>query len=84
MEAMIKNDEEKVWMTPLLELRNELDKPDDRNLRDFRRMNGQVQLFHDRTIPGPYTKESREHWLRRVLEAQRAGPERGPARVPRT
>src|SRR5437588_12849379 len=30
MEAMIKNDEEKVWMAPLLELRNELDKPDDR------------------------------------------------------
>jgi DNA sulfur modification protein DndC len=66
MEAMIKNDEEKVWMTPLLELRNELDNPDDRNLRDFRRMSGQVQLFHDRTIPGPYTKKSREHWLRRV------------------
>ncbi len=53
MEAMIKNDEEKVWMTPLLELRNELDNPDDRGLRDFRRMNGHVQLFHDRTIPGP-------------------------------
>ena len=31
MEAMIKNDEEKVWMTPLLELRNELDEPDDRD-----------------------------------------------------
>ena len=27
MEAMIKNDEEKVWMTPLLELRNELASP---------------------------------------------------------
>jgi DNA sulfur modification protein DndC len=40
MEAMIKNDEEKVWMTPLLELRNELDKPDDRDRRDYRRMNG--------------------------------------------
>ena len=81
MEAMIKNDEEKVWMTPLLELRNELDKPDDRDLRDFRRMNGQVQLFHDRTIPGPYTKESREHWLRRVLEAQQscAGARAGPS-----
>ena len=49
MEAMIKNDEEKVWMTPLLELRNELDSADDRDLRDFRRMNGHVQLFHDRT-----------------------------------
>jgi DNA sulfur modification protein DndC len=78
MEAMIKNDEEKVWMTPLLELRNELDKPEDRDRRDFRRMNGSVQLFHDRTIPGPYLKVWREHWLRRVLEAQRQIRETGP------
>jgi DNA sulfur modification protein DndC len=78
MEAMIKNDEEKVWMTPLLELRNDLDKPDDRDRRDFRRMSGQVQLFHDRTIPGPYTKEWREHWLRRVLEAQQSVRQEGP------
>jgi DNA sulfur modification protein DndC len=76
MEAMIKNDEEKVWMMPLLELRNELDKPDDR--RDFRRMSGRVQLFHDRTVPGPYTKAWREHWLRRVLEAQQAVRQEGP------
>ena len=89
MEAMIKNDEEKVWMTPLLELRNELDEPD-RDKRDFRRMNGHVQLFHDRTVPGPYTKEAREHWLRRVLEAQQsvrreraAGVPRAPAHHPR-
>lgn len=79
MEAMIKNDEEKVWMTPLLELRNELDKPDDRDRRDFRRMNGQVQLFHGRPIPGPYTKEWRETWLRRVLEVQVAVRAAGPA-----
>ena len=70
MEAMIKNDEEKVWMTPLLELRNELGEPD-RHRRDYRRMDGRVQLFHDSTVPGPYTKKWREHWLRRVLEAQR-------------
>ncbi len=76
--SMIKNDEEKVWMTPLLELRNELDNPDDRSLRDFRRTNGHVQLFHDRTIPGPYTKASREHWLRRVLEAQEQARGEGP------
>jgi len=81
MEAMIKNDEEKVWMTPLLELRNELDKPDDRDRRDFRRMNGRVQLMGDGTIvvPGPYTKEWREHWLRRVLEAQHSARLEGPA-----
>ena len=78
MEAMIKNDEEKVWMTPLLELRNELDKPDDRDRRDFRRMNGTVQLFHGRTIPGPYKKDAREYWLRRVLEAQQSARQNGP------
>ena len=78
MEAMIKNDEEKAWMTPLLELRNELDKPDDRDRRDFRRMSGQVQLFHDRTIHGPYKKRWREHWLRRLLEAQQAVRTEGP------
>jgi DNA sulfur modification protein DndC len=78
MEAMIKNDEEKVWMMPLLELRNELDKPDDRDRRDYRRMNGRIQLFHDRTIPGPYVKEWRERWLQRVLEAQQSIRTEGP------
>ncbi|MGO9916011.1 MAG: DNA phosphorothioation system sulfurtransferase DndC, partial [Isosphaeraceae bacterium] len=77
MEAMIKNDEEKIWMTPLLELRNELDQPD-RDKRDFRRMKGHVQLFHDRTVPGPYKKEAREHWLRRVLEEQESARRTGP------
>jgi DNA sulfur modification protein DndC len=70
MSAMIQNDEEKEWMLPLLELRNALDVADDRHLRDFRRMNGSVQLFHDRPIPGPYTQSAREDWLKRLLEAQ--------------
>src|SRR6185295_15550904 len=79
MQAMIQNDDEKEWMLPLLQLRNELDLADDRNLRDFRRMRGNVQLFHDRPIPGPYLQSVREKWLTRVLEAQcwvrRNGPE---------
>lgn len=70
MSAMIQNDEEKVWMRPLLKLRNELDVADDRHLRDFRKMNGTIQLFNDRNVPGPYTQESRENWLRKLLEAQ--------------
>jgi len=69
MTAMIQNDQEKEWMLPLLELRNELDE-DDRHLRDFRRMNGSVQLYKDRVIPGPYTQAAREHWLTRLLGAQ--------------
>jgi DNA sulfur modification protein DndC len=79
MEAMIKNDEEKVWMTPLLELRNELgDFSKDRLRRDFRRMNGRVQLFHDGVVRGPYSKAAREYWLRRVLEAQQQVRRLGP------
>ncbi|MEG3858379.1 DNA phosphorothioation system sulfurtransferase DndC [Microcoleus sp. herbarium12] len=79
MQAMIQNDEEKEWMQPLLDIRNELDIKDDRPKRDFRRIYGRVELFErnmgdDKTsvepIPGPYTKFWREHWLRRVLEAQ--------------
>ncbi|WP_428103371.1 DNA phosphorothioation system sulfurtransferase DndC [Candidatus Rariloculus sp.] len=85
MQAMIQNDEEKEWMLPLLELRNELDPPKtleaDRPLRDFRRMNGAVQLFFDRPIPGPYKQEAREHWLRRVLEVQLHLRENGPEDV---
>ena len=74
MQAMIQNDEEKQWMLPLLELRNRLDPPKtadgDRPLRDFRRMNGTVQLYRDRPIPGPYKQGARESWLRQVLAAQ--------------
>lgn len=85
MHAMIQNDEEKEWMLPLLELRNQLDPPNtpdaDRPLRDFRRMNGAVQLYNDRPIPGPYKQDAREMWLRRVLEAQKHIRENGPEDV---
>lgn len=78
MEAMIQNDEEKEWMQPLLDIRNELDVENDRDKRDFRRIYGKVELFERNIdgnisvepIPGPYRKEWREHWLRRVLQAQ--------------
>lgn len=78
MHAMIQNDEEKEWMLPLLRLRDKLDVADDKPLRDFRRLNGSVQLFHDRPIHGPYTQASRETWLRELLEAQRWIRENGP------
>jgi DNA sulfur modification protein DndC len=78
MEAMIQNDEEKEWLQPLLDIRCELDIQNDRDKRDFRRIYGKVELFERNVdgemsvepIPGPYTKYWREHWLRRVLEAQ--------------
>lgn len=91
MAAMIQNDVEKEWMLPLLELRNSLDfrggsdlslnpEDTDRHLRDFRRMTGAVQVMDNgREIPGPYTQEARETWLRKLLAAQmhirRTGPE---------
>jgi DNA sulfur modification protein DndC len=79
MEAMIQNDEEKEWLQPLLDIRNDLDVKNDRHRRDFRRIHGNVQLFERNLgkgetsiepIPGPYTKQWREYWLRKVLEAQ--------------
>ncbi|HIK12143.1 MAG TPA: DNA phosphorothioation system sulfurtransferase DndC [Oscillatoriaceae cyanobacterium M33_DOE_052] len=78
MQAMILNDEEKEWLQPLVDVRNELDIEGDRQHRDFRRIWGEVQLFERNLdgeisvepIPGPYTKERREHLLRRLLQAQ--------------
>ncbi len=90
MTAMIQNDEEKEWMMPLLKLRNAIDfrnkgngdeENSDRHLRDFRRMSGAVQLFHDRPIPGPYLQTSREEWLRKLLEAQTWIRKNGPKEV---
>lgn len=72
MHAMIQNDGEKDWMLPLLSLRNQLDQPNDRDIRDFRRMSGLVQIFHNDPIPGPYTQQARANWLRQVLRAQSA------------
>jgi DNA sulfur modification protein DndC len=90
MAAMIQNDAEKEWMMPLLALRNALDfrntgpgeeENSDRHLRDFRRMSGAVQIFHDRPIPGPYTQSAREDWLRRLLKAQTWIQSHGPPEV---
>lgn len=81
MTAMIQNDEEKEWMLPLLELRDKFEVKDDRHLRDFRRLRGGVQIFHDRPIPGPYTQSSREKWLREVLAAQTWIRSNGPDSV---
>ena len=90
MEAMIKNDHEKEWMAPLLEFRNELAESNDRYRRDFRRIDGRVQLMERKAdngkretvpIPGPYKKKWRERWLERVLEVQTQVRELGPPDV---
>jgi DNA sulfur modification protein DndC len=85
MEAMVLNDDEKSWMEPLLELRDELDfrseakRKKERANRDFRRMSGRIELFEHKgedgeptidPIPGPYIKTWREELLRKVLTTQ--------------
>lgn len=83
LEAMVTNEVAYEWMAPLLDLRNELAAPD-YHLRDFRRMNGLVQLRGkgpfkgEKATPGPYTQEARAMWLRRLLQAQRHVRQLGP------
>ncbi|WP_413160540.1 DNA phosphorothioation system sulfurtransferase DndC [Capilliphycus salinus ALCB114379] len=84
--AMIRNDEEKEWLQPLLDLRQELDLEENRDRRDFRRRNGKVQLYERNLdgevsiepIPGPFLKEAREYWLRRLLTIQKEIRENAP------
>ena len=76
--AMVENDEEKKWLQSILDIRTELGAKDNRDRRDFRRRNGNVQLYERNLeegisvepIPGPFTKEAREDWLRKLLSAQ--------------
>ena len=77
--AMIQNDEEKEWMQPLLDFSKELDLEENRNRRDFRRRRGGVQLYERNLegevsiepIPGPYLKEAREDFLRKLLKVEK-------------
>lgn len=79
MEAMISNDEEKAWMTPLLEFRNEFGNTDgDRERRSFRRMNGEIRGSYHMLYHGPYKKEFREEWLRKLLQIQKEININGP------
>ena len=80
MEAMISNDDEKAWMTPLLEFRNRFgDEEKDRSRRSFKKMQGYLQGSYEQLHHGPYLKEWREQWLRELLEKQveiqKYGPE---------
>ena len=72
MEAMIANDQEKEWMTPLLEFRNEFGNENgDRERRSFRRMKGNLQGNYGKLFHGPYKKEIREQWLEKLLKIQK-------------
>ena len=82
MQAMIQNDQEKEWMFPLLKYRDSFDIKEDRDRRDFRRINGRVQLYKDRAIHGPYWQEERRDLLRRLLEVHKEVQEKKPESVP--
>ena len=84
MAAMVNNaDNEMEWMEPLLSLRNKLDVTgeEEHKLRDFRKMNGSIQLFDERLVHGPYTQAAREDWLRQLLSAQGVVRQRAPEHV---
>ena len=79
MEAMIANDQEKEWMSSLLEFRNEFGNEDgDRERRSFRRMKGNLQGNYGKLFHGPYKKEVREYWLERLLSIQKDINNNGP------
>ena len=71
MQAMIQNDSEKEWMQPLLELRNKyLDTTNDRQYRDFRRM--------DRSLTLMEVQELRPNEISQVFEGKRYQLVHGP------
>lgn len=71
MKAMIQNDEQKQWMQPILDFRNKHLAVEDRAVRDFRRMNGRLTVFHGELVHGPYTQAHRAQLLRELLLTQR-------------
>lgn len=91
LSAMIQNDEEKAWMLPLLDFRNYIaaysqdsdltQNEMDRDRRDFRRMTGNLTWHNNRLVHGPYTKDVREDFLRRLLKLQLFIQETGPKEV---
>jgi len=81
MEAMVQNDQDKEWMSPLLEIRDELDfhSPEaqkiERASREFSRLSGEVSFYETKegnidTVPGPYTKEKRLKILSKILKTE--------------
>ncbi len=73
MAAMITNDQEKAWMTPMLEFRDFFGSDDntDRKRRSFRRKGGYLQGSYKRLYHGPYTKEYRQLFLRKLLQTEK-------------
>ncbi|WP_223497050.1 DNA phosphorothioation system sulfurtransferase DndC [Pseudomonas sp. A-RE-26] len=73
MQAMIQNDEEKAWMQPILDFRNNYLSIKDWDVRDFQRMNGRIKILNERDelIHGPYLQSYREKLLEELLLTQK-------------
>jgi DNA sulfur modification protein DndC len=71
MQAMVQNDEQKQWMQPILDFRNKHLAVEDRDVRDFRRMNGRLTVFRNELVHGPYNQKRRAELLRELLQTQR-------------
>lgn len=90
MQAMIQNDTEKEWMLPLLELRNKYLDTNDRQHREFRRMDGKLTLMEiketengekHQLVHGPYKQRYRELLLTQLLKAQKLVNQHAPENV---
>lgn len=83
MAAMIQNDEEKAWMLPMLEFRNRIacGREGDQTRRDFRKRDGRLQWHNGHLVHGPYTKATRESFLRELLEVEKIVHEIGPEEI---
>ena len=80
MQAMVQNDKDKEWMSPMLKIRDELDFHSseamqlERASREFTRMNGEVSFYKNNdkidTVQGPYKKEKRLKILEKLFKAE--------------
>lgn len=71
MQAMIQNDDQKAWMQPILDFRNQHLSTSDWDVRDFQRMNGQIKLMNGELIHGPYLQAHRAKLLEELLRTQK-------------
>ncbi|MFA1014872.1 DNA phosphorothioation system sulfurtransferase DndC [Dubosiella newyorkensis] len=80
MEAMISNNQEdNSWLKKFLNFRDEFGNlENDRERRSFRKRSGALQGGMGRLNHGPYKKEWREIWLRKLLELQLYVQEQAP------
>lgn len=72
MQAMIQNDEAKAWMQPIMDFRDRFLAVKDHEVREFRRMGGNITWKNGRLVPGPYTQQRRALLLEELLKTQEA------------